>query len=118
LIRKNKIVQFAFVFLFLGSEIGAEVSEQSLPGYRIANRKQISHLLIESTAGRQALVLIATHPLPWAFKAESHALKYYCGNADECVSMMLEIDRMLRTGYNLGLRLDGSRILEIKFFPP
>jgi len=83
--------------------------------FRVLNRKQISHFAFGTRNDRQVITIIASHPTPWNFKSESHALYYYCEN---CLKEMKKLDKFLTDGYNIGLKLNGSKISEIIYYEP
>lgn len=68
----------------------------------------------ERCAPNHCVTLIAVHPGLWAWRADSHALKYICPGPAECMDVMRRIDAHLVSGENLILIVDGSYIREIK----
>lgn len=85
---------------------------------RVANRKQISHILYETRGGKNTLTLLMTHPRHWSFHASSHPLYHSCGTYAQCLSLLKKLNRFLGRGWNLRLKLDGSMIREIEFLEP
>lgn len=59
-----------------------------------------------------------THPRHWAFHSDSHPLYYACGTPTDCLNLLEKLNRFLDRGWNLRLRLDGSRIRRIEFLEP
>ncbi|MBL8021235.1 MAG: hypothetical protein JNM27_16315 [Leptospirales bacterium] len=106
---------FPAFFLFI-LPLASEPQVSSSLDYRVTNRRFIQHILVDSRHGPR-LTIITTHPGPWAFKSVPHALHYQCADLRECTLLFDEVDQKLRAGVNLGLRLNGSFIQEIKFFP-
>lgn len=91
---------------------------QSHYHFRIANRKHVSHILLETIQGRNTITFLMSHPSPYHYKSSSHPLYYTCGNAADCIKQMKKIDQFLKSGYNLGLSLQGSYIKEIRYYHP
>ncbi|MBX7058688.1 MAG: hypothetical protein K1X75_11540 [Leptospirales bacterium] len=85
---------------------------------RVLNRRQVSHILIENEDGHSYLTMLVVHARYWAYHAMPHALRYPCRDASECLRELKRLDAFLKTGWNLGLRLDGSLILELIYYPP
>ena len=83
--------------------------------FRVLNRKHISHFSMGIRNNLPVIVILASHPSPWNFKSGSHALYFYCEN---CLREMKKLDKFLTDGYNIGLKLNGSQISEIKYFEP
>lgn len=86
--------------------------------FRVTNRKYISHLVFESIDRQNYITLITTHAGVWAFQSRSHALHYPCGSATECLAEMRRLNAFLDSGWNIGLRLNGSIITEIIYYDP
>lgn len=86
--------------------------------YRITNRKYVSHIVFEKIGTGNYITFIMTNPLYWSFHADSYYLHYPCGEIPECVSEMKHLDRFLESGYNIGLKLNGTTIREIRYFEP
>lgn len=86
--------------------------------FRVTNRKYISHLVFESIDRQNYITLITTHAGVWAFQSRSHALHYPCGSATECLAEMRRLNDFLDSGWNIGLRLNGSIITEIIYYDP
>ncbi|MCR9143611.1 MAG: hypothetical protein NXI24_15290 [bacterium] len=84
--------------------------------YRITNRRYISHIAYESNEEGHFVTILTTHPGVWAFHANSHALHYACEGPRECLRVIRKLNDFLQTGWNIGLRLNGSKIKEIIFF--
>lgn len=86
---------------------------------RITNRRFVSHLLFEHREGRNAITILLSHgPNYNAFHDIPHALHFFCGTAMQCLQTSDRIDTHLRSGYNLGLNLKGSRIVRLEFLHP
>ncbi|MCB1139749.1 MAG: hypothetical protein KDK23_13375 [Leptospiraceae bacterium] len=86
---------------------------------RITNRRFVSHILFEVVQNRNAITLLLSHgPNYNAFHDKPHALHFFCGQASQCLEMSRRIDVHLRSGYNLGLKLKGSRIVRLEFLNP
>lgn len=85
---------------------------------RVLNRRQIRNILIESDETGAYLSILAVHPRHWAFYAMPHALRHPCGDHRRCLNELRRLDQFLRSGWNLGLRLNGSVIEELIYYPP
>lgn len=103
------------LLLLIALPLEAEQPLSSTLDYRVTNRRFIQDILVDAKNGPR-LTIITTHPGVWAFKSTPHALYYQCVDLQECSGLLRELDEKLQTGQNLGLRLQGARILEIKFF--
>ncbi len=84
----------------------------------MANRKQISHILYENREGRNFVTLLMTHPGVWAFKSDSHPLRYPCETSAECLNLLGKLNGFLSRGWNLRLATQGSLIRQIEFLEP
>ncbi len=92
------------------------LSEQEL---RITNRRFVSHILFEVIGNQNAITILLSHgPNYNAFKDVPHSIHFFCGNSTQCLQLSHRIDRHLRSGYNLGLKLQGSRITRLEFLGP
>ena len=89
---------------------------QSTVNFRVTNRRFISHILLETRYNQPHITLITSHPVPWNFYAGSHPLHYKCRT--NCLEEIEKLHSFLETGYNIGLRLNGSEILEIIYYDP
>ena len=86
---------------------------------RITNRRFVSHILFEVIGNRNAITILLTHgPNYNAFKDVPHSIHFFCGGSTQCLQLSYRIDRHLRSGYNLGLQLQGSRITRLEFLGP
>lgn len=86
--------------------------------WRVANRKQVSHILYENRGGVNTVTLLMTHPRYWSFHAPSHPLHRPCGTHRDCLALLEKLNRFLDRGWNLRLRLHGSLIRDIEFLEP
>jgi hypothetical protein len=96
------------------AEPAANSSGTTFRELRITNRRWISHMAYERCAPNHCVTLIAVHPGPWAWRADSHALKYVCPGPAECMNVMRRLDEHLASGENVSLIVDGSSIREIR----
>ncbi|MBU42564.1 MAG: hypothetical protein CMN76_05045 [Spirochaetaceae bacterium] len=86
---------------------------------RITNRRFVSHIVFEVIESRNAITLILSHgPNYNAYKAVPHSVHFFCGSGTQCLQLSRRIDRHLRSGYNLGINLQGSRIRRLEFLRP
>ena len=86
---------------------------------RITNRRFVSHILFEVIGNRKAITLLLSHgPNYNAYKDVPHSIHFFCGATAQCLQLSRRIDRHLRSGYNLGLHLQGSRITRLEFLNP
>ena len=87
--------------------------------YRVINRKFVSHILYELKGDKHCLVLVTTHgPSYWAVHSRSHPLYYECGSPARCLREIAKVDKYLKSGENMRLKLKGSWIQEIRFLKP
>ncbi len=91
---------------------------------RITNRRYVSHIVYEVRDGDEVakygphfVTILTTHPGVWAFHATSHALHHPCGSRARCLKVLRKLDDFLRTGWNIGLRVEGSIVREIVYYP-
>ena len=84
--------------------------------FRITNRRYVSHIACEYDDTGSFVTIVTTHPGVWAFHATSHAQHYRCADPAECVRTLRKLNDFLQSGWNIGLRLNGSQIQEIIFF--
>ncbi len=119
-------LSFGFALLLLpvsvASPLNSQVREadiyphpESSLDFRVTNRRYISHIAYESNEFGNFVTIITTHPGVWAFRANSHALHYACETPQECMRVIRKLNDFLLTGWNIGLRLNGSQIKEIIF---
>lgn len=86
---------------------------------RVLGRRFVSQILFENTDGRNFLTLIVSHgPAYWAFKSSPHALHLACPSPADCLAEARRLDAHLRSGWNIGLALEGSWIREIVYLHP
>ena len=83
--------------------------------YRITNRRYVSHITHELREERHYVTILMTHPGVWAFHSTPYAVHYECGSARDCLLLLRKLDDFLQSGWNIGLRLNGSEIKEIIF---
>ena len=91
------------------------------PNYRRSNfsemlitRKEVSHLAYEFRRERHYIVFLLHHAGVWAYHADSHPRYYECHSPKECLRSFRSIDRRLKSGQSLLLKLQGSNILMIQ----
>ena len=89
---------------------------ESRVDFRVTNRKLISHILIELRNNIQYITIISSHPSPWNMYDKSHPLFYKC--REDCLKEIKKLDLFLDSGYNIGLKLNGSYIQEIIYYNP
>lgn len=87
--------------------------------FRVLNRRFVSQIRFENTDGQNFLTLVVTHgPAYWAFKSSPHALHLACPSPAGCLAEARRLDTHLRSGWNIGLALEGSWIREIVYLDP
>lgn len=85
--------------------------------FRITNRRYVNRIVFEAVDNQQYVTLLLAHPPShWAFKSQLHALRHPCAPRAECLRIMRRLDQFLQTGWNIGLRLNGSEIVEIRYY--
>ncbi|MCB1323820.1 MAG: hypothetical protein H7A21_12350 [Spirochaetales bacterium] len=86
--------------------------------YRVTNRRYVSHVVSEQIDGRLFVTIIMTHPGVWAFHSDSHAVHYHCGAPAACLQELERLDAHLNSGWNLGLKMQGSLVTRIDYLTP
>ena len=86
--------------------------------YRVTNRRYVSHIVSEEIEGRLFVTIIMTHPGVWAFHSDSHAVHYFCGAPAACLQELERLDAHLNSGWNLGLKMQGSVVTRIDYLTP
>lgn len=93
----------------------------SLPFRRVFHRRQVLHLNLhrQSPVGGQPaslrVILLVTHPQPWAVRVKHHPLYLECGREAPALAWLEKLDAYLESGYPLYVELEGSRISAIYF---
>lgn len=86
---------------------------------RIVNRQFVSHIVFEQVEAERYLTLIMTNgPVYHAWHSTSYSLQFLCQSAKQCFAEAKHIDQHLKSGWNLGLKLNGSLIEEILYLMP
>ncbi|MEQ9366430.1 MAG: hypothetical protein RIF32_19475 [Leptospirales bacterium] len=98
------------------AESGVYPHPESSFDFRVTNRRYISHIAYESNEFGHFVTILTTHPGVRAFHSTSHALHYPCEGPRECLNVIRKLNDFLQTGWNIGLRLNGSKIKEIIFY--
>jgi len=111
------IIVITTLILSISGLSGKDILIKSSYTLRVTNRKYISHILYEYRRTRHYITLITTHgPSYHAFYSRSHALYYQCGSPKHCLYEIKKLDDYLKKGYNIGLRLHGSKVIEIIYY--
>lgn len=83
---------------------------------RIVNRQYVSHIVFEKTEDQRLITIILTNgPIYHAWHSTSYPLHYQC---NDCLKEARKLDQHLKSGWNLGLKLNGSTIEEIVYLMP
>lgn len=86
---------------------------------RIVNRQFVSHVVFEQVETEHYLTFILTNgPVYQAWHSTSYPAQFRCSSAKQCLTEAKKINQHLKSGWNLGLRLNGSIIEEVIFLLP
>ncbi|PKA14959.1 hypothetical protein CH363_16195 [Leptospira haakeii] len=80
---------------------------------RILNRKDVSHIVLETRPGGFRVTLLINERFPYNYKSKSAAF-YYSNIKDskEGLELAEKLDRYLKSGFNMKIRFNGSEIYE------
>lgn len=100
---------------FYGVSIFSDVTNPwELPkDERILNRKDVSHIVLETRPGGFRVTLLINERFPYNYKSKSAAF-YYSNIKDskEGLELAEKLDRYLTSGFNMKIRFNGSEIYE------
>jgi hypothetical protein len=109
-----------FIFQFLNPYISEGFAEELNPwnlpiNKRVIHRKNVSHLLIDPRSDHCRVVLVLGDRFPYSYKSTQYGLYIKTTSEKEALEIMNAFDKQLGLGYEIYLKLNGSRIVEWSF---
>ncbi|MCB1158883.1 MAG: hypothetical protein H7A25_06005 [Leptospiraceae bacterium] len=78
---------------------------------RVINRKNVSHIVIESRKDHYRVTLLVSDRFPYNYKSQSYPFFFRKKNSEEAQKLVSYLDKFLQSGENLYIRLNGSEIV-------
>ena len=103
-------MKFLFISLFLFSIIYSGSLDK-----RILNRKNISHIVLNTSGKGYLVTLLVSDRFPYNYKSHSYPLHYSVSNEREAIAISEKLDNYLDSGKNLIIYLNGSMIKKIRY---
>ena len=85
------------------------------PFERLIHRKNVSHMLIDPRPDHYRLVLILSDRFPYNYKSRQHGFYLKFHTEKEALATLKAFDKQLDSGFQIYLKLQGSRIIDHKF---
>jgi hypothetical protein len=82
---------------------------------RLIHRKNVSHLLIDPREDHYRVVLILSDRFPYNYKSRQYGFYIKAENEIEANQIMNSFDKQLQSGFQIYLKLNGSRVIDYKF---
>lgn len=112
---RSSFLLFIIALFLYGVSIFSDVTNPwELPkDERILNRKDVSHIVLETRPGGFRVTLLINERFPYNYKSKSAAF-YYSNIKDskEGLDLAEKLDRYLKSGFNMKIRFNGSEIYE------
>lgn len=104
------IVFFGFIL-----SIFSEIIYQETITNRLINRRMVSHIIIETRPDHYRLVLLVNNRFPYNYKSTSYPFYIKTNSESHAIQLANDFDKMLDSGYNIQIKLNGSEIQSYKY---
>ena len=82
---------------------------------RVINRKNVSHIVINTSRKEIFITLLISDRFPYNYKSHSYPFYFQVKSSREAIELSEKLDKYLDTGKNLKIYLNGSRIKKIRY---